>query len=330
MPTLSRPQLLERIIEAVELSGWNVIRDRIADRPFRLQIYNQNEVRRLRIYAWNISHGGGAARPAHEYRIQVHVPRFVPEDGWQVLILGWWEDGQVFAGFDYRKHAGNLGKSASLQIRQEALESAAINGFAPSDKGNQEIAIAFRPEYFVDYANHTNQFHSFGQSRPDLAILQAVAENQEQLQNNDLLNQVSNQRRRALQTISRALRDRGFSNRVLTAYNFRCAFCNIQLNLIDAAHIVPVSHENSTDETRNGIALCGLHHKAYDNALVTFNESYQIITSENRLATLRQINRAGEEQRFIHDLRPVISVPPANRDRPHVTYVTRANRIRGW
>ena len=147
---------------------------------------------------------------------------------------------------------------------------------------------------------------------------------------NDLLNQVSNQRRRALQTISRVLRDRSFGIRILTAYSFRCAFCNIQLNLIDAAHIVPVSHENSTDETRNGIALCGLHHKAYDNALVTFNENYQIITSENRLVALRLIDRAGEEARFIHDLRPVINVPPAIRDRPHVIYVTRANRIRGW
>jgi putative restriction endonuclease len=330
MTTITRPELLERIIEAVERSGWNVIYDRIGDRPFKLQIHNQNEVRRLRIYIWNISHGGGARRPADEYRIQVHVPRFEPEDGWQVLILGWWEDGQVFAGFDYRKHSGNLGKSASLQIKLEALEAAAINGFAPSDKGNQEIAIAFKPEYFVDYANHTVQFHSFGQSRPDLAILQSVAANQEQLQNNDLLNQVSNQRRRALQTISRALRDRSFSNRILTAYTFRCAFCNIQLNLIDAAHIVPVSHENSTDETRNGIALCGLHHKAYDNALVTFNENYQIVTSENRLAILKQIDRAGEEERFIHDLRPVINVPPASRDRPHITYVIRANRIRGW
>lgn len=330
MTTIPRNELLERIIEAVEISGWNVIRERISDRPFKLQVYNQNEVRRLRIYIWNISHGGGAARPAHEYRIQVHVPRFEPEEGWQVLILGWWEDGQVFAGFDYRKHSGNLGKSASLQIRQEALESAAINGFAPSDKGNQEIAIAFRPEFFVDYANNVVAFHSFGRSQPDLAILQSVAINQAQLQNDEIINQVSGPRRREFQTIARALRDRGFSNRVLTAYSYRCAFCDIQLNLIDAAHIIPVSHENSTDETRNGVALCGLHHKAYDKGIITFNERYQIISSENKMQILRGANRSGEEQRFIRDLRPVINVPPENRDRPHITYVTRANRLRGW
>lgn|SRR5574341_287020 len=331
MPTLTRSELLERIIEAVNSSGWNVIYETgISDHPFRLRVYKETEFRQLRIYIWNISHGGGRKRPVDEYRIQVHVPRFKPEQDWRILILGWWEDGRVFAGFDYRKHSGSLGKSASLQIRLGALESAAINGFAPSDKGNGEIAVAFKPEYFMEYANQTQAFHSFGASRADLRILEAVASNQSQLQNDEIIQHVSRPRQRAFQMITRSLRDRSFTDRVLTAYSFRCAFCDIQLNLIQAAHIVPVSYQTSTDETRNGIALCTLHHKAYDDALVTFNEKYQIVSSDEKIVKLRQIGRDGGLQRFVRELKPVINVPPAIRDRPHIAYVARANRLRGW
>ncbi len=92
------------------------------------------------------------------------------------------------------------------------------------------------------------------------------------MQNPKLVNNVSAPRRRAFQLVSRALRDYSFSGRVLGAYGHRCAFCDIQLGLVEAAHIVPVSHEASTDDTHNGVSLCALHHKAYDAALVTFNE----------------------------------------------------------
>jgi putative restriction endonuclease len=331
MTTLSRNELLERLIEAINASGWNILYDTgISDRPFKLRLYKGDEFQRLRVYIWNISHGGGYMRPANEYRIQVHVPRFEPEEGWKVLILGWWEDGKVFAGFDFRKHQGELGRSASLQIKRESLENAVINGFAPSDKGNREIAIAFRPDLFVEYANHSTEFHSFGESNSDIQILETISANQSQLQNDEIIQQVTRPRQTAFQTIRRSLRDHSFKNRILTAYNYRCAFCDIQLNLIEAAHIIPVSYETSTDETRNGIALCTLHHKAYDNSLVTFNERYQIVSSEQKIENLRQINRDGGIQRFVNDLKPVIGVPPENRDRPHVNYVARANRIRGW
>lgn len=331
MTNLSRREILERLVEAVYASGWNVLYNmRASDRPFKLHLYKGNESLRLRVYLWNISHGGGYRRPTDEYRIQVHVPRFESEPDWKVLVLGWWETGKVFAGFDYFKHQGDLGKSPSLQIKLIALEQAAINGFAPSVKGNREIAIAFRPELFVEYARYTSEFHSFGATSSDTQLLETISTNQNLLQNDELIQSVTAPRQRAFQTVSRAIRDYSFKNRILTAYSHRCAFCDIQLNLIEAAHIVPVSHDTSTDETRNGIALCALHHEAYDDSLVTFDEAYRIVTSEEKVETLRQINRDGGIQRFVNDLKPVIHVPPENRDRPHVSYIARANKIRGW
>ena len=65
------------------------------------------------------------------------------------------------------------------------------------------------------------------------------------------------------------------------------------LNLTDAAHIVPVSHEHSTDDTQNGVALCSLHHRAYDTALVTFNERFRVMCSNQKIERLRQLERDG-------------------------------------
>ncbi|GAB4506753.1 MAG: hypothetical protein Fur0017_30080 [Anaerolineales bacterium] len=267
MPALSKNQLLERIIEAVNASGWNVIYSPdMSSHPFKVRIYNEEKLLNLKIYIWNITHGG-YPRSAQEYRIQVKLSSgiFEPEPGWILLILGWWEDGKVFTGFDYRLHSGHVGWSASFQVRLEALEQAYIHGFSPSDKGNGEIAVAFSPEYFIEYATHVTAFHSFGESRPDFDILEAVATHQ--VVNDQDLDRVATQRKIALRTIRQSLRDHSFTNRVLTAYSNRCAFCDIQLKLIEAAHILPVSYEGSTDETSNGIALCSLHHKAYDKSL---------------------------------------------------------------
>ena len=49
------------------------------------------------------------------------------------------------------------------------------------------------------------------------------------------------------------MRDARFRKNVLVAYGYRCAISGIQLDLVDAAHIIPVEHERGTDELRNGI-----------------------------------------------------------------------------
>ena len=78
---------------------------------------------------------------------------------------------------------------------------------------------------------------------------------------------------------------------MLIAYSYRCAFCGVQLNLTDAAHIVPVSHGADVDKTYNGLALCALHHRAYDQSLVTVWEDYTVRISETEEMRLRAIPR---------------------------------------
>ncbi len=122
MARLSKPDLLHTITSAIAECGWHVLY--MDDQhPFRLQVYSGDASIPVRIYIWNITHGGGRARPAHECRIQITgVSRFEPEPNGKTLILGWWDEAGVFAGFDFNKHRGMLGASPSLQIHKECLQ----------------------------------------------------------------------------------------------------------------------------------------------------------------------------------------------------------------
>jgi putative restriction endonuclease len=60
-----------------------------------------------------------------------------------------------------------------------------------------------------------------------------------------------------------------FRATVLRAYETRCAVCALRhAELLDAAHIVPDSHEAGIASVRNGLALCKIHHAAYDSSVL--------------------------------------------------------------
>jgi putative restriction endonuclease len=328
-----KSDLLDIIVQSIRDCNWNVLYiGDIREHPFLLKAYNNDSDKSylIRVYIWNLTHGGGAKRPVDEYRVQITgVKRFERFQGEKTLILGWWDAGKVFAGFDFIRHSGKLGFSPSIQIREEALRKAHINGIATMNKGNNEIAVAFRSDFFIHYVESLEGIHNFGESDDDYEILERILESTDKI-NDRLIEQVSPPRKTVATTINRKLRDISFKSRVLTAYGFECAFCGIQLKLVDAAHIVPVSHPNNSDETCNGISLCALHHRALDKALVTLNEAYQIIMNDKELTKLKKSGHDGEMTRFLKDLKPIITVPSSVNDRPHIDYIKQANHIRGW
>lgn len=60
-----------------------------------------------------------------------------------------------------------------------------------------------------------------------------------------------------------------FRAHVLRAYDRRCAVCALRhVELLDAAHIIPDSDEFGVPAVQNGLALCKLHHSAYDALLL--------------------------------------------------------------
>jgi hypothetical protein len=82
------------------------------------------------------------------------------------------------------------------------------------------------------------------------------------------------------------IRERGFRQAIIEAYDHSCAFCGMKIqspdNLcweVEAAHIVPHSVKGK-DDIWNGIALCHLHHWAFDVGWFTIGGDFKIILSE--------------------------------------------------
>lgn len=60
-----------------------------------------------------------------------------------------------------------------------------------------------------------------------------------------------------------------FRARVLHAYDRQCAMCRLRLpDLLDAAHIVPDHELAGTPVVPNGLALCKIHHAAFDRHIL--------------------------------------------------------------
>ncbi|HEX3427069.1 MAG TPA: HNH endonuclease [Acidimicrobiales bacterium] len=73
--------------------------------------------------------------------------------------------------------------------------------------------------------------------------------------------------------VDRLIRDRlhqpVFRSRVLHAYQSTCAMCRLRhANLLDAAHIVPDGLPLGDPIVPNGLALCKIHHAAFDTNIV--------------------------------------------------------------
>ena len=70
-------------------------------------------------------------------------------------------------------------------------------------------------------------------------------------------------------SVQRRLHQRTFRERVLKAYHEQCALCRLRhRELLDAGHIIPDRDPRSEPEVTNGLALCKIHHAAFDGNLL--------------------------------------------------------------
>ena len=84
----------------------------------------------------------------------------------------------------------------------------------------------------------------------------------------------------------RRLHQDAFRALVMTAYKTRCAVCGLPRDeLLDAAHILAYRDERGRPEVPNGLALCQLHHRAYDRNLVGIRPDYIVEVSASLLDT---------------------------------------------
>jgi putative restriction endonuclease len=76
-------------------------------------------------------------------------------------------------------------------------------------------------------------------------------------------------RRYVTAVVRQRLHQRGFRERVLRAYQQCCAICRLRYDeLLEAAHILPDGHPLGEPVIPNGLALCKLHHAAFDSYII--------------------------------------------------------------
>lgn len=114
-----------------------------------------------------------------------------------------------------------------------------------------------------------------------------------------------------------------FRSSVLRAYTRRCAVCAIaHSSLLDAAHIVPDSHDLGEASVRNGLALCKLHHAAFDSGILGVRPN---LTVQIRRDILHEVDGPMLE----HGLQarhgqPLMVVPSRRSERPDTSLLSLA------
>lgn len=85
-------------------------------------------------------------------------------------------------------------------------------------------------------------------------------------------------------TIQTRVHQRSFRERVLLAYQNHCTLCNLKhVELLDAAHIIADKDDIGDPIVSNGLALCKIHHAAFDYNFIGINPDYQIKIREDLL-----------------------------------------------
>jgi putative restriction endonuclease len=288
-----------------------------------------DEYHRFRIHIWNCTHGGGYARPKDEYRIQIKSALH-QEPSETKLLLGWHDGYGVFVGYDFSRHRHQRPEdSPSIQVKEQHLIEAHNAEFSVYRRTTKEIVVVFQPSLFCEYAVQSADLHAFVGNAKDLRLLERLAAQATKIPNEEFKQASSGTRASVLRTIKTRIREANFSHRVLSAYDRRCAVCNVQLKLVEAAHILPVAADGSTDETSNGIALCALHHRAFDNGLIYLEDDYRVVINEAQVASLKADGLGDGLAHFSSKLRPAIALPADRSLRPKLGFIQRGRQVRG-
>lgn len=161
MARLKKSDLVDLALQAIADAGWTIeLLTEPREHPARFRMSRGGVEHLIRLYIWNLSHGG-KSRSEHEFRIQITgIEQFELEPGMQTLILGWGEQFGVFAGFDIQHRLGTLGSSPSIQVTDTTLQAASTAGGAAQDKGDGEYAIAVRPSRLDRYVENLDAVHA--------------------------------------------------------------------------------------------------------------------------------------------------------------------------
>tara|TARA_B100001287_G_scaffold18653_1_gene13851 strand:- start:318 stop:1325 length:1008 start_codon:yes stop_codon:yes gene_type:complete len=247
--------------------------------PYRFSINKK----KYYILIKNIHESGDGRSNQDECRIQVAKSKsFNPalNEHSNVIILGYFHDERVFTAWNpfMMQERFNKKDTISLYSRFSIQREAAATGIANYVDNNNQSVISFKPQYLGLYLENYASIHLFNQEN-----LKNLIEKSDEFNSEDSFNELDYNNKKVTITHTRYKRDPKFRLAVYNAYKHKCAMCGIQLELVEAAHIIPHSDSRGTDEVSNGICLCKLHHGAYDNSLIYVDEDFNINFNDEKI-----------------------------------------------
>lgn len=152
--------------------------------------------------------------------------------------------------YKLRRDQRGSAENQSLRVAlRDQLPIVWFYGVAPG------VFNAIFPVYLTAEEPHLDQF------------VLALTENQRAVEPNSPVEATF--RRYLIAETKRRLHQPVFASQVMLAYETRCAVCSLNhRELLDAAHIIPDSDPRGLPIVPNGLALCKIHHAAYDQNIL--------------------------------------------------------------
>lgn len=293
--------------------------------PYRFSINKKT----FYVFIHNVHESGEGRKNQDECRIQVAKSKnfnAAMNSGTDVIVLGYFADEKVFAAWNpfLMRDRFNKKKTISLYSRFSVQKEAAINRIATYRDTKGQSVISFKPDYLGLYLENISNIHLLSEDEL-LALITTSDTLNVQNQNGE----VDFHEGHLTITHTRYKRDPRFKSIVYDAYDNRCAMCGIQLELIEAAHIVPHSHEKGTDDIGNGISLCALHHTAYDRSLIYFDNEFNILINDSKMKYLEKVGLDSGFRKFQSLAFDKIQLPTNHTLRPNIENINLANQTRG-
>ncbi len=262
---------------------------------------------RVRAYLFTVTPDRSApgARPPGEFKIQLIVEGQARSERGSLelgdahtVLLGFSPDFGVFVGWEARLYS-SFAYSANVQVREPLLMEARNNGWAVASprvlRKSTEVRVAFTAGNLLPYLRISREADNrklMGDWREAFLLSRAPKYDAENLpsRTRDLEKYIERQRQRLITT--RLSRDSKFAPRVKEQFDYSCAVCAVQLEIIEAAHIIPVNDVHSSDEVWNGLSLCPSHHALFDARRFIIEPDLKIAVDHETVTFLQESGRA--------------------------------------
>jgi hypothetical protein len=196
----------------------------------------------------------------------------------------------------------------SILFPEGLLEQAVAQGWAEYSSVANEVIVAFHPSLIGAYIDARGAIARI----PVVGLIEAIEDSGFAQENTEQT------RKRVATAVNRLVRDRQFRDKVMAAYDGRCAMCGMDWGLIQAAHILPVSAPGSQDEVWNGLGLCGNHHLMFDDHRIFIHPATHAVSLSPSLQAHNEV-----EAQFVRSTYSVLRLPAARSARPCEDMLTR-------